>query len=590
VVAPPPLALRLFGQDHALEPGRDYLLGSDRACDLVLPAGAGAGARHAVLRVGEAGVELEDLGSGAGTCHNGTQVERTPLQPGDRLRLGQVELLLTVDAGNAVLVPLPALRAAATFRRQLHVRRAAVASMRRRESQSFRDLMAEELRRAPWLGGSLLLHVLLLLVMWLLAPAGEGNGEAPAKVAIDFVATAPPGHSLPALPEVAAEPPAVDFAAALPVEPETPDERPMPDPRAGEVREPMRHNPRLAPRARAGGSRNDADVADLGTVGSGGFRRTVAELRESGLEIVFVFDSTGSMSRTILDTKNTIAQMLTVLRALVPDARVGIVTYRDQGKREEYLVREIPLGVDFWRASNFMQSVTAGGGGDQPEDVRAGMRAAFRQRWHPGTRRVIVLAGDAPPHDGDVKSLLAEVRSFTRNGRAFVHTLVTSPEHAGQHTRRAFAAIAAAGGGTCTDLQAHEKVLQRVLALAFGQDFEQDVAAVVQTVTAAAAQVDVASLDLAHRGGTALQRELRRDPVPATLLNALVRRPRRAVVHELLDQLGNRSTPEHTRHAIGWVLQRVFTLSVPPVDPESGEPPDETALGRWHQRCDDLPD
>jgi len=70
----------------------------------------------------------------------------------------------------------------------------------------------------------------------------------------------------------------------------------------------------------------------------------------------------------------------------------------------------------------------------------------------------------------------------------------------------------------------------------------------------------------------------------------LVRRPRREVVRELVDQIGSRSTPEHTRHAIAWVLQRVFSLIAPPVDPERGDPPDTAALSVLRTRCDRLPE
>ncbi|MBL8729334.1 MAG: FHA domain-containing protein [Planctomycetes bacterium] len=592
MAALPPLALRLSGQDHALEIGRDYVLGSAADCDLILPADRGVAAHHARLRVGDDTVELQDLGSGETFC-NGAPVVQAALRPGDTLRLGALAAELVPDHGSALLVPEPALRAAALTRRQRRVRHAALALLRRRDSESFQELMADELRRAPWLGVSLVLHALLLLALWLLVPNREGGDDAPKTVAIDVGAAVPAGDPLPLAPEVVADAPPVDFAPLPDVEPEPASTRAI-DPTLPAARPTPPANARLAPRASgAGGGSGSGDrslAAEVQTVGSGGFRRAVADLRRSGLEIVFVFDSTGSMSRTILDTKNSIAQMLAVLRALVPDARVGIVTYRDRGRREDYLVRQVPLGLDFWRASNFVQVVSAEGGGDQPEDVRAGLRAAFAQHWRPDARRVVVLAGDAPPHLEDIPSLLADVRGFARNGRSFVHTLVTSPDTAGKETRAAFADIAAAGKGTSTDLKAHEKVLQRVLALAFGHDFEADVAAVVQTVQAAAERVDVASLDLAHRGGPDLERALRTDPVPVTLLQALVRRPRRAVALELIDQLGSRSTPEPTRHAIAWVLQRVFTLPLPPVDPERGEPPDAAALSRLQRRAEDLPD
>jgi hypothetical protein len=78
--------------------------------------------------------------------------------------------------------------------------------------------------------------------------------------------------------------------------------------------------------------------------------------------------------------------------------------------------------------------------------------------------------------------------------------------------------------------------------------------------------------------------------VSALLLNALARRPRRGVELELIDQLGNRSTPEHTAQAIAWVLQRVLNLPLPPVDPERGTLPDAKALARLRARCDNLPE
>ncbi|MEO6596353.1 MAG: hypothetical protein ABIP94_16510, partial [Planctomycetota bacterium] len=278
----------------------------------------------------------------------------------------------------------------------------------------------------------------------------------------------------------------------------------------------------------------------------------------------------------------------TVLRCLVPDARIGLVTYRDRGAREDYLVRELQLDTDFWRASNFVQFVTAEGGGDRPEDVRAGLHAAFAQSWRPNARRVVVLAGDAPPHEKDLSQLLAEVRSFVANGRSFVHTLVTSPDLAGQDTQFRFAQIATAGKGTCTDLGAHDRVLQRVLTAAFGREFDQDLTAVTRAIMAAQTQIDVAALDLARRGGPDLARELRRNPVPLTLLNALVRRPRSSVARELVDQLGLPATPYHSRQAIASVLQRILELPLPPIDPTTAQRPDDHELERLRRRTEAL--
>jgi pSer/pThr/pTyr-binding forkhead associated (FHA) protein len=578
------IAVRVAGQDHAIEPGRDYVLGSAADCDLVI---LGAGPHHARLRLDEDAVEVTDLGTGEGTWWNGQRIVDALARIGDALKLGSVEVALVEDDGRAFVVPLPQMRAAAVGRRQAAVRRAANALLRRRGNETFQGMMADELRRTPWVAASLLMHALLFLLLWLLLPADEQPARSRAGVVLGDSAAADPSEGPPPVPDVQVEIAAIEQELLSPLE-----EQPAAVEIAAEglatSDDALRDNPRLARRRPS--TRGALDGGGVQGVGSDGFQQAVADLRKSGLEIVFVFDSTGSMTRTIRETKNTISQMLSVLRELVPDARVGIVTYRDRGAREDYVVREVPLGADFWRVSNFMQFGGAEGGGDRPEDVRAGLRAAFAQPWSRGARRVVVLAGDAPPHAEDFSKLLAEVRHFAGDGRSFLHTLVTSPVSAGQDTHRDFSEIASAGKGSCEDLVAHDRVLQRVLTLAFGSQFDRDVDSVLRAVDERSARVDVKALDLARRGGPQLARALQEQPVPVTLLNALVRRPRRATAIELIDMLGQRNTPDHTRQAVAWVLQRLFDLPLPPIDLGNPEVLDKRELQRLRTRCDGLPE
>lgn len=589
-----PIALRLLGQDHALEPGRDYLLGTADDCDLRL-AGGTAASHHARLLVGDDGLAVHDLGSPVGTLHNGQRITTAALAVGDQLRLGEHEATVVPDHGEACIVPLPALRLAVRARRFAAVRAAAGAN--RNAAPTFEELMAQELRRAPWLGLSTIVHALLLLLLWLWLPDHKPRGRAPTAVAIDLGGSRSQMlDELPALPEVVVE---ADPGAVVEAPAEPPTEPPAlatvaadpmvvpSNPLGGLTGNPRLTTFRAAPSGRAPASGAGADLPGLG---SGEFQRTVGDLRRTGLEIVFVFDSTGSMSGTILDTKNTIAQMLSVLRTLVPDARIGLVTYRDRSPNEEYLVRHVPLGADFWRASNFVQFVRAAGGGDRPEDVAAGLQEAFAQSWRPAARRVVILAGDAPPHAEDLQRLLRAVRAFAQNGRSFVHTLVTSPESAGPDTRQPFAAIAKAGKGESLDLEQHERVMQRVLTLAFGREFDRDIASVIETVTAAANRTETWALDLARRGGRELDAALRRQPVDYALLVALTRRPRQQVALELVQMFGDANTPAHTRQAVAWALQRMLELGEPPLDPCHDEVPGAPELRRLHRLAERLPE
>jgi hypothetical protein len=72
---------------------RPVLIGRARGCDLVL-ADDSVSRRHAmVVREGDR-IILTDLGSTNGTFVNGRRITQVEVQPGDRLRLGGLDLVL----------------------------------------------------------------------------------------------------------------------------------------------------------------------------------------------------------------------------------------------------------------------------------------------------------------------------------------------------------------------------------------------------------------------------------------------------------------------------------------------------------------
>ena len=585
------LALRVLEQDYALEPDRNYLIGSAEDCDFRLNV-KNVAPHHARLRLDANGVEVTDLGSPIGICRNGFRFQGTRIEVGDVLGFGDATAALVPDDGQALMVPLPELRQQAVQRRVLAAR--GPASVRRPPEGTFVDLMAAELHRAPWLMASLTTHALIILALWFLYPLEPPSGRADAAVGLD-IDSAPltNGAEDAQTPEVVREREEPELPIKL-------DELPEPDEVAVIEAEPTKIDPlgqlkvnarltRKPEPANTSKTHNTGSIPNIDSIGSSSFRKTVAQLKNSGLEIVFVFDSTGSMGTAIQQTKETIVEMLDVLRVLVPDARVGLVTYRDRGRDEDYVVRQLPLSQDFWHASNFVQCVTAEGGGDRPEAVREGLQAAFGQNWRRASRRVVILAGDAPPHANSWRKLLRDVRAFSRQKDSHVHTLVTSPRDAGRDTHERFGRIAKGGNGECLPLKQHEHLMKTVLDLAFGREFDGDLAAVRKAVTNERTRTQTWALDLSRRGGAELASALRADPVDAALLNALVRLPKRRVMLQLIDAMTDKKTPVHTRHAIAWVLQQVLELSQPPVDPMSGEPIRGRELRQLRFSADRLP-
>ncbi|MHC4789471.1 MAG: FHA domain-containing protein, partial [Planctomycetota bacterium] len=84
------------GRRLQLKPPR-ALIGRDSGCDIWL-ADAAVSRRHAQLQTGELGAwVLTDLGSRNGTFVNGQQVHSTILNSGDRVRIGDCELILRLS-------------------------------------------------------------------------------------------------------------------------------------------------------------------------------------------------------------------------------------------------------------------------------------------------------------------------------------------------------------------------------------------------------------------------------------------------------------------------------------------------------------
>jgi hypothetical protein len=95
------------GQPHEVElSGTVAVLGRDPSCDLVLND-ARCSRRHAVLEAGPQGVSVRDAGSANGIYVNGKKVERSPLVPGDVVRLGEVFLKILPEevVGTVVMAP-----------------------------------------------------------------------------------------------------------------------------------------------------------------------------------------------------------------------------------------------------------------------------------------------------------------------------------------------------------------------------------------------------------------------------------------------------------------------------------------------------
>ena len=119
------------------------------------------------------------------------------------------------------------------------------------------------------------------------------------------------------------------------------------------------------------------------------------------VDVVFVLDTTGSMSGLIQTAKEKIWSIATTMASAqpAPEIRIGLVAYRDRG--DAYVTKTVDLSSDLDSVYAALMDFQADGGGDMPESVNAALeRAVNDMSWSDSSQayQVIFLVGDAPPH------------------------------------------------------------------------------------------------------------------------------------------------------------------------------------------------
>jgi hypothetical protein len=239
---------------------------------------------------------------------------------------------------------------------------------------------------------------------------------------------------------------------------------------------------------RSGLGASSAPTPEAGPTGTG-FGKFVDELRVRGMDVVFVVDATASMEKFIELTRLTIDEIIGELGAIVPDLRLGLTAYRDRG--DDWLTQHVPLTDDRYAIHNFLLDLEASGGGDFEEAVEEGLRVAIENSgWREGTRHVLILVGDAPPHADDEQTAISLVRAFARGGDAGVNVLFTGSAPGKKATEReagaraVFERIVRSGSGLLAELRTESTDLRdRILDASFGVEWRDEIRALLDQRT-----------------------------------------------------------------------------------------------------------
>jgi hypothetical protein len=208
------------------------------------------------------------------------------------------------------------------------------------------------------------------------------------------------------------------------------------------------------------------------------------------LDVVFVFDSTGSMGGILLEVKTRIRQFMKVITYLVPNTQLGLVTYRDKRKYDlddyEYTVKFAPLtkadpgGLE--KLEGFLRETEAYGGGDIPEAVYDGVLTAIRgSGWRKDSKKIIIVFGDAPPRPED--NGLAKVYELCRNWHQETGGIISCIDTTGSSKLLdEFSQMAASGGGQSSFLNDERAIIRQLVVYVFPKEVAPDVERVYRDI------------------------------------------------------------------------------------------------------------
>ncbi|NVJ22604.1 VWA domain-containing protein [Myxococcus sp. AM011] len=124
-----------------------------------------------------------------------------------------------------------------------------------------------------------------------------------------------------------------------------------------------------------------------------------ASVIDNRVEIVFSFDTTGSMYPCLAQVRKKLHGTVSRLMKEIPGIRIGVIAHGDYcDAGSTYVTKILDLTDDANAVVRFVDKVGQTGGGDAPECYELVLREAQSLSWTTGYQRAFVLIGDDVPH------------------------------------------------------------------------------------------------------------------------------------------------------------------------------------------------
>jgi len=158
----------------------------------------------------------------------------------------------------------------------------------------------------------------------------------------------------------------------------------------------------------------------------------------TGLDIMFVIDTTGSMGDELNYLQTELSSIINALPTHV-QPNLGLTFYRDIG--DEYVVRAHGFNNDINSVQRTLNNETYGGGGDYPEAMDQALHQAIDANWQQDSHKVLFLIADAPPHNEKMRATWEAAEQARAKDIHIVPVAASGVEEDAEYLMRSIAAF-----------------------------------------------------------------------------------------------------------------------------------------------------
>ena len=204
------------------------------------------------------------------------------------------------------------------------------------------------------------------------------------------------------------------------------------------------------------------------------------------LEICFSFDTTMSMTSYVDQVKARLLDMMQRLKSDVPGIKMSLFAHGDYfqkfyNNKNPYVTRHIDFTDDVAKLCTFIEDSVPTLGGDWDECYELVLKEAREQlSWTPGTNRVLVMIGDAKPHqpddygktfEGDMIDWKDEVNKLLKDNVRCYGVYCSTP-WSGEKDKAFFQSLSGLGSGSFLELEKFDSILDFMMAICYREQGE----------------------------------------------------------------------------------------------------------------------